>query len=169
MLSLYGSLKVKGGVLGKSHQGRVPLRNPSERVWGTVRYRKLARQASKWYDACKALSKELSHGGPGLLRRMLKAMGDHPTIGYPGREDYGHIRICRLFMYALDIKACDGEEDWFVYRRCSAHVAEAYEMYNICSYADALCARGFMRGILGMPSYSLSDLTMYICLQGHRS
>ena len=133
-----------------------------------MRYRKLAREASKWYKACKALAKELSQKGPGLLLRMLGALGKNPTTGYPGRQDYGHIRICRLFMYALGVNATDGQEDLYVYRRCSSHVAETYELYNICSYADALSARGFMRKMLGMPRYSLSDLTAYICLQGQK-
>ena len=48
---------------------------------------------------------ELAQPGPALLLRMLHALRDNPTRGYPGRQDYGHIRICRLFMYALRINA----------------------------------------------------------------
>ena len=133
-----------------------------------VRYRKLAREASQWYKACKALATELSQKGPGLLLRMLGALRNNPTRGYPGRRDYGHIRICRLFMYALGVHATDGQEDWNVYKRCSPHFTQSYQLYNISSHADALSTREFMRIVFGMPKYSPSDLTAYICLRAQK-
>ena len=58
--SMYGGMRVKAGVLVQSNQGRSPLGNPSERVSGVVRFRKLACQAGKWYKACQAVAEELS-------------------------------------------------------------------------------------------------------------
>ena len=66
------------------------------------------------------------------------------------------------------VNARDGPEDRYVYRKCSHHVTEAYQLYNIWSHADALCTRQFMRNVIGMPKYSLSDLTAYTCLRAQK-
>ena len=141
LLTLYGTVRVRGGVLVPGRRGLRPLKNPSERRPGSDRYRQLARGGLKWYDACVAIAGELSLSGPGLLRRMLTALMNNPTRGYPGREDYGHIRICRLFMYAVAAKYTDSPEDWALYRRCSAHVASSFSLYNIITHEHALAAR----------------------------
>ena len=130
-----------------------------------VRYRKLAKQAAAWHGTCVALAVEMSSDSPGLLRRMLTAMTQHPTRAYSGRRwTYGHIRICRLFMYAVDIDTTDTVEDWPVCRRWSPHVSKAFRDFNIHTYDDALAARDFLREVIGMPEYSFSDLTAYLCL-----
>ena len=107
ILGMYGAVKVQRGVLVRSYRGHSPLANPSERASGTVRYRKLIGQPERWYKACKAPSALLKGGGPALLPRMLEALRQNSTNGYPGRKDYGHIRICRLFMYAVASKVAD--------------------------------------------------------------
>ena len=58
----------------------------------------------------------------------------------------------------------DGPEDWYIYRKCSQHVTEVYQRYGVWSHPEALATRDFMRKLLGMRKYSLSDLTAYICL-----
>ena len=58
----------------------------------------------------------------------------------------------------------DGPEDWYIYRKCSHHVTEVYQRYAVWSHVEALATRDFMRKLLGMRKYSLSDLTAYICL-----
>ena len=58
----------------------------------------------------------------------------------------------------------DGPEDWYIYRKCSQHVTEVYQRYGVWSHVEALATRDFMRKLLGMRKYSLSDLTAYICL-----
>ena len=166
ILAMYGGVKVKRGVLVRSNESLCsPLTNPSERASGTVRYRKLIGQPERWYKACKALSALLKGGGPALLPRMLEALRQNSTNGYPGRPDYGHIRICRLFMYAMSYNEVDCEEEWKVYRKCSRCVKKEYERLGIKTYAQAITTRNFMRQVLGMPRYSLSDLTAYICLR----
>lgn len=162
----YGAWKVQGGVLQDSRTGRSPLSNPSERVSGVVRYRKLARQCDKWYEACVALAGELSRGGPGMLQRLLRVLKHYPTRAYPGRADYGHIRICRLIMFAVGVDDTDSECDWSVYRCCSKHVKASFKLYRIITHDDALCAVDFMRRILDTPEYNFSDLTAYVCLIG---
>ena len=164
LLKMYGSVKVRRGVLVLGGRGLRPLRNPSERRPGSDRYRQLARGGLKWYDACVAIAAELCLSGPGLLRRMLTALMNNPTRGYPGREDYGHIRICRLLIYCVAAKYSDSPEDWALYRRCSAHIASFFSQYNITTHEDALAARDFMRQVVGIPQYSLPDLTAYVCL-----
>ena len=163
---LYGAFKVQGGVLQVSRTGRSPLSNPSERVSGVVRYRKLARQCEKWYEVCVALAGELSRGGPGMLQRLLRVLKQHPTRAYPGRSDYGHIRICRLMMYAVGVDDTDSATDWLVYRCCSKRVKGAFQLYRIHTHDDALRAVDFMRRILDTPEYNFSDLTAYVCLMG---
>ena len=162
----YGAFNVQGGVLQNSRTGRSPLSNPSERVSGVVRYRKLARQCDKWYAACVALAGELSLGGPWMLQRLLRVLKHHPTRAYPGRADYGHIRICRLMMFAVGVDDIDSECDWSVYRRCSKHVKASFKLYKVITHEDALCAVDFMRRILDTPEYNFSDLTAYVCLIG---
>ena len=104
-----------------------------------VRYRKLAKQAAAWYGTCVALAGELSSDSPGLFRRMLTAMTQHRTRACSGRRwAYGHIRICRLFMYAVDIDTTDTVEDWPVFRRCSPHVFKVFRDFNIHTFDGAL-------------------------------
>jgi len=118
----------------------------------------------RMYGACVAVAAELSLDSPALLRRMLSPLLKHPTRAYPGREDDGHIHICRLFMFAVGATDTDNPEDWAAYRCCSRHVAQAFRLYNICTQEDALAARAFMRRMLGIPEYLLSDLTAPVCL-----
>ena len=166
IIGMYEPLRVCDGVLVRTKKGLVPLGNPSERVSGTVRYRKLAEEMPAWYKTCQALSMELMRPASGLLVRMLKALRQHPTEGYPGRIDYGHIRICRLFAYAVGRNAKDSAADWAVYKRCSRHVAAEYHQLGIATYEDAIGARDFLRAAVGMPHYNLSDLAMYVCIRG---
>ena len=166
ILAMYGGLKIRQGVLVRSNASLCsPLTNPSERASGVVRYRKLMGQPARWYCACKALARLLKGGGEALLPRMVEVLRQNSTNGYPGRPDYGHIRICRLFLYAMSYNEVDCEEEWKVYRKCSRCVKKEYERLGIKTYAQALTTRNFMRQLLGMPRYSLSDLTVYICLR----
>ena len=167
ILAMYAGLKVRKGVLVRSTSsgGSSPLTNPSERASGVVRFRKLMGQPDRWYKACKVLSRVLEDGGPAMLSRMLGALRQNSTIGYPGRPDYGHIRICRLFMYAVSYNEMACDKDWKVYRNCSGHVREEYKRLGIRTYDQAITLRNFMRTLLGMPKYSLSDLTAFICLR----
>ena len=67
-------------------------------------------------------------------------------------------------MYAVSYNEVDCDKDWKVYRNCSAHVREEYKRLGIRTYDQAITSRNFMRTLLGMPRYSLSDLTAFICL-----
>ena len=97
---------------------------------------------------------------------MLEALRRHPSRGCPAsrRPGYGHIRICRLFVYATSTRLLDSALDWPVCYKCSRHVREVFNRLNIREYSDALRALEFMRRLLSMPEYNLSDLTAYVCL-----
>ena len=161
--------RVRDGQLARGEPGSgglSPLQNPSERVCESVRYSKLASDLGAWYESCEAIARELQAGGEGLLSRMLEALRRHPSRGYPARRrpGYGHIRICRLFVYATSARLSESALDWPVCYKCSRHVRDMFNRLNIREYSDALRAVEFMRRLLSMPEYNMSDLTAYVCL-----
>ena len=161
--------RVRDGLLASwvpGSGGLSPLQNPSERACGSVRYSKLASDLGAWYESCEAIARELEAGGEGLLSRMLEALRRHPSRGYPARRrpGYGHIRICRLFVYATSTRLSDSALDWPVCYKCSRHVRDMFTWLNIREYSDGVQAVEFMRRVLSMPEYNLSDLTAYVCL-----
>ena len=121
--SMYDGMRVKHGVLirGKqgTKQGLSPLGNPSERVCGTVRYRKLARQADKWYKACQAVAQDhiischLSHHI--IAHRIIayQITSSHITSHHATSHHIHHTTLYHIIIYyitrsshSLDQQSC---------------------------------------------------------------
>ncbi len=91
------------------------------------------RDGGYWYRACEALASHIIPGGLPSLKGMLEALRLNPTQGYPLPSGYGHLRICRLCIHAMDGTWADSAQDWKVYRRCSKHVAREFARLQVWS------------------------------------
>ena len=167
ILEVYGSMKVVEGVLCHgSSIGLSPLKNPSERRCGSVRFRKLCGEAEIWRMCCRQLAPYFEQPRPISLPQVLQVLGDAGMTVYDGKRVYKNLRLLRGLGLMLRRRFEDSREAWEVWRSMSNHMVHATERLGVWTYEEALRFRNAPRGRTGEASYDFNDFICFVCLQG---
>ena len=155
-------LRIVGGVLCSGSRGLDPMSNPSERRNGSVRYLSLASEISKWASVADELEAYIT-GTERSCEVMLRIIRAGRLVSYRGTCDYGNMRLLRCLLYSAGGSMPDTVEWWRHLCRMSPHLHAVAEQ-NAMSYEVVIQVRDWMRSELGIASYSLMDLTCFLCL-----
>ena len=150
------------GVLVAGSVGLDPMRNPSERRSGSVRYRALVADLRLWQQVSIQIAAALGPSGSIVsVRSVLSAMRCDGFRVYSDRICYGNVRLVRAIVVACGYSISDSEDDWAVLKSMSSSMVETCRRWGL-HHAAAIALRDAMRA--SFPSYSLLDLTCFLCL-----
>ena len=155
-------LRVTNGVLCLGSRGADPLRNPSERRSGAVRYRLLAGEVSRWAGVAHQLQvyMEQTLGSiPGLLQIVRAGQ----LRSYTGACDYANVRLVRCLISSAGAVTQDSVACWGCLSRMSPHIRGVVRRHGL-DYEGAIDARDRLRLLLSMENYSLMDFICFLCL-----
>ena len=145
--------------------GLHPLKNPSERRPGSVRFNELAEEVDAWRDCCAQLAELCRHpAAPVDLEHFLAIVGRSNLATFGSGVNYKNMRLARALSIAVNMQFEDNEAAWKCFRSMSAHVQHVVKASGLWAHSDALLFRDALRKRLGDPSYSFNDLTCFVCL-----
>ena len=101
---------------------------------------------------------------PTSLAAVVKVIRDAQLSSYGACANYAMVRFARALVIAIGKGFRDTESDWGACRGMSRNVLRRFDELGLRTWGAALSARDTMRRHLGMPSYTLCDLTCYVCL-----
>ena len=138
------------------------MKNPSERRCGYARYRSLAASVDLWRTVSRRVAERLGADGSIVsLRSILDAFQEPGFRVYQSALAYCNVRFARAIIIGCGYRVADSEDDWAVLRRMSCSVRSLCKRWGL-EYAAAINIRDAMRR--RYPSYSLLDLSCYLCL-----
>ena len=150
------------GVLVAGSAGLDPMRNPSERRAGLVRYRALVANLQLWQRVSVQIAGALGPSGSIVsVRAVLSAMRCDGFRVYTDRICYGNVRLVRAIIVACGYSISDSEDDWAVLGSMSSSMVEKCRRWGL-SHGAAIALRDAMRA--SYPAYSFLDLTCFLCL-----
>ena len=155
-------LRMVDGVLCAGSRGLDPMSNPSERRNGSVRYLSLASEVDEWSAVANYLEVYM-RGTERSCGEMLRIVRQGRLVSYGGVCDYGNMRLLRCLLYSAGGTMPDGMEWWSHLCRMSPHLRGVAQR-NAMSYEVVVMIRDRLRADLDMESYSLLDLTCFLCL-----
>ena len=155
-------LRIVNGVLCASSRGLDPMTNPSERRSGTVRYLSLASQVDAWASVARRLQDYMAGAERGCAH-MLGILRDGNLLCYRGICDYGNVRLLRALLCAAGGSVPDTMEWWDHLCRMSRRLRQVTQQ-NALTYDVVLLLRDRLRLHLSHESYSLLDLSCFLCL-----
>ena len=161
--AMFRGCRYQQGTLCRSSVGLAPMKNPSERRSGSIRYRAMAKNIRGWQEACRSMSRVVGEGRVVSLGAMLSALRVDGFSVFDDRVCYSNVRMVRALIVSLGLSLADTEGDWAILCRMSPHVRGVCQRWSI-TWGAAIELRGAIRRELGLPGYSLLDLSCFLCL-----
>ena len=155
-------LRVSNGVLCLGPQGADPMRNPSERRSGVVRYRLLAHEVDRWASVAHQLQFYIEHMVC-TIPTLLLLIRDGHLRSYKGLGDYANVRLVRCLISSARAATADSKECWRCLSRMSPHV-HAIVRRNALDYETAVDVRDRLRVLLSTEDYTFMDVVCFLCM-----
>jgi len=95
---------------------------------------------------------------------MLKILGESASSVFSGKTTYKNVRICRIMAVTAQKEFQNSPQDWNVFSRMSPHLRSALKRRGITTYELAIQFAEAISNVIGMPSYTLNDFSIYTCL-----
>ena len=150
------------GSLCVSDRGLQPMKNPSERRSGCVRYTALTRSLDLWRVVSRRVSERLgADGGVVALRSILEAFDEPGFRVFDSSICYCNVRFARAVVAGLGYSIGDTADDWAILRGMSPSMRRLTTRWGL-GHDAAICLRDAVRR--QHPSYSLLDLSVFLCL-----
>ena len=150
------------GLMVTGSRGCQPMKNPSERCSGSVRYMRLARSMQKWRIAADRVALALQGAGPYVaLRAVLGAMRVADFHVFSDSVTYANVRIARAIIVGCGYRIADTADDWLVLSRMSPSMRSLCRRWGL-NHAAAIQLRDAVRGTYS--EYSFLDLSCFLCL-----
>ena len=150
-----GSLRISDG-------GLQPMKNPSERRNGRVRYNALTRSLDLWRIVSRRVAQRLgTAGGVVAIRTILNAFDEPGFRVFNSSICYRNVRLVRAIVVGLGYSIADTPDDWSILSGMSPSMRRMSRRWGL-GHDAAICLRDSIRR--QHSSYSLLDLSCFLCL-----
>ena len=113
---------------------------------------------------CAAMVLHLQRRGTISSADMLKTLGECDSTVIGDQPTYKNVRICRIMAVTAQKEFQNSPQDWNVFSRMSPHLRSALKRRGITTYELAIQFAEAISNVIGMPSYTLNDFSIYTCL-----
>jgi hypothetical protein len=154
----------RNGLVTGTSKGIGVTKNPTERRNGIVRFRQILDDFTNSRSMCAAMAAYLQKPGKVSIVVMLKILGESASSVFSGKTTYKNVRICRIMAVTAQKEFQNSPQDWNVFSRMSPHLRSALKRRGITTYELAIQFAEAISNVIGMPSYTLNDFSIYTCL-----